>query len=87
MSPGGLVHSFCKGENEQAYQVEHQHGRSIGAPVLILVLVNSAYSINQSFQGAEGFVQECPFSGKYPGHVDTERLGDGEQNQEIYSEL
>jgi hypothetical protein len=55
--------------------------------VLFLVLVDPAYPINQSLYRAEHPAQERPFSGKYPGHVDPERLSYGEQNQKIYYNL
>ena len=74
-------------EDKQACQAEHQHGRSVGCPVLLLVLVDPAYPIDQSLYRAEHPAQERPFSGKYPGHVDPEWLGYGEQNQKVYSKL
>ena len=55
--------------------------------MLFLVLVDPAYPIDQSLYRAEHPAQERPFSGKYPGHVDPERLSYGEQNQKIYSKL
>jgi hypothetical protein len=55
--------------------------------VLFLVLVDPAYPIDQSLYRAEDPTQERPFSGKYPGHVDSEWLGYDEQNQKIYCNL
>ena len=74
-------------EDKQACQAEHQHGRSVGCPVLLLMLVNAAYPIDQSLQRAEYPTQENPLSGEYLGHVDPERLGHRKQNQKIYYEL
>ena len=74
-------------EDKQTCQAEHQHGGSVGCPVLLLVLVNAAYPIDQSLYRAEHPAQKRPLSGKYLGHVDPEWLGYGKQNQKVYSEL
>jgi hypothetical protein len=55
--------------------------------VLLLVLINVAYTINQPLYWTKDPSQKNPLSGKYLGHVDPERLGYGEQNQKVYSDL
>jgi hypothetical protein len=55
--------------------------------VLLLVFINAAHSINQSLYWAENPAQEHPLSRKYLGHVDPEWLGQGKQNQKVYSKL
>jgi hypothetical protein len=74
-------------EDKQTHQAEHQHGSSINSPVLLFVLVNAAYPIDQSLYRAENPTQEHPISRKYLGHVDPEWLGYGKQDQKVYSKL
>jgi hypothetical protein len=64
-------------KDKKAYKTEHQHGRSISCPVLLLVLINVAYTINQPLYWTKDPAQKNPFSGKYLSHVDPKWLGYG----------